>query len=404
MKKKNRKKRNIDGGFLLVLLLAAILGGIMGKRWKSEREVILEEISEPAVEFLYSGYRKAAIEEKEKPLSSYGNCLINEEEKSELENLALLAADKIKAVYEGAESEDDTIQFFYFTDEQQKEAVRILGQSGFVSVAEDVNMENYEKVEDFYSSYLEKHDALVTIFEVNREGRIGAYTFIYREDRLQTFYVGIKWQEGKGPQITDTLVSDVAEITLTEKGYFIYAYESVIAHSSLRQYWRIRPLSDKCRELTAKYIKGLSYLDYNILSVNWNGNNVEEILEPCIFEDVYRIITGNNLQTENGRIPAKIYEKVMTTGFPVSEEQLRNKCGYDMDSDSYPYEMIFESPYQPFGEVTDYTENKDGTLTLHVEGVWPDYNSDCAFVNEVTVLPFQDGTFRFLSNTIEKRF
>jgi len=42
----------------------------------------------------------------------------------------------------------------------------------------------------------------------------------------------------------------VAEIKLTEKGYFIYAYEYVIAHASLRQYWRIEPLPEDCQELT----------------------------------------------------------------------------------------------------------------------------------------------------------
>ena len=29
--------------------------------------------------------------------------------------------------------------------------------------------------------------------------------------------------------------------------------------------------------------------------------------------------------------------------------------------------------------------------------------TDCAFINTITVLPFDDGTFRYLSNSIEKR-
>ena len=65
--------------------------------------------------------------------------------------------------------------------------------------------------------------------------------------------------------------------------------------------------------------------------------------------------------------------------------------------------MIYASPYPPFGEVVDYTENGDGTITLIVDGVWPDYNSDCAFTNKIVVRPFADGTFKYLSNTIEKR-
>ena len=99
----------------------------------------------------------------------------------------------------------------------------------------------------------------------------------------------------------------------------------------------------------------------------------------------------------------------MTTYFPVSIEQLREKCGYDEKSNSYEYEMIFESQYPPFGEVVDYsvnsadTENPDGTITLVVDGVWADYNSDLAFTNIIVVQPFGDGTFRYLSNSIEQK-
>ena len=39
---------------------------------------------------------------------------------------------------------------------------------------------------------------------------------------------------------------------------------------------------------------------------------------------------------------------------------------------------------------------------LIVDGVWPDYNSDLAFRNKIVVQPFGDGTFRYLSNSIEQ--
>ena len=194
----------------------------------------------------------------------------------------------------------------------------------------------------------------------------------------------------------------MAEIKLTEKGFFIYAYEYIIPHASLRQYWRIKPLSEKCKELTEKYISGLSYVNYNLLVTNWDAENVEDILMPCMYEDIYRVYTGENLKTEDWKIPAEEYERVMTTYFPVSVEQLRENCGYDETSDSYKYEMIYARPYPPFGEVVDYTENTDGTITLFVDGVWPDYNSDQAFRNVIVVEPFEDGTFRYLSNSIEK--
>lgn len=161
-------------------------------------------------------------------------------------------------------------------------------------------MKNYEAVEEFYSAYLEDQDAMVTIFDVNPDGIIGAVTFLYREGRLQTYYVGVGWQEGGKPLIMSTLASDIAEIRLTEKGYFIYAYEVLIYHSSLRQYWRVKPLSDRCREFTEKYISGLSYVNYNVLVTDWDSSNVEDILMPCMFEDIYRIDMGENLRARTG--------------------------------------------------------------------------------------------------------
>ena len=143
-------------------------------------------------------------------------------------------------------------------------------------------------------------------------------------------------------------------------------------------------------------------MNYNVLVTNWDSSNVEDILMPCMYEDIYRIYTGENLKTQGWEIPAEEYEKIMTTYFPVSVEQLREHCRYNADHNSYEYEMIYASPYPPFGEVVDYKENTDGTITLIVDGVWTDYNSDLAFRNEIVVQPFEDGTFRYLSNSIEQ--
>ena len=65
--------------------------------------------------------------------------------------------------------------------------------------------------------------------------------------------------------------------------------------------------------------------------------------------------------------------------------------------------MIYARPYPPFGEVVDYRYHNDGTITLIVDGVWADYNSDFAFQNVIVVQPFEDGTFRYLSNSIEEK-
>lgn len=400
-------------GFLILILLLAVIVGVIGcGKLHTEEKKVAEEVWEPPGEIESSTTVKEDDTNTETYIESAcwfipqaNDCLISDEEKEHLKTTALSAAESVREIYRDiviSDAPSYSSGISEFTSEQRKAVVEQLGRSGLLSVEEDTDMQNYEAIELFYADYLSGQDSMVTVFEVQRDGLIGAVTFIYRNGKLQTYYIGVRWKEGGIPEIQGTSVSNVAEIKLTEKGYFIYTYENAIAHASLREYWRIEPLSDDCRELTEKYISGLSYVNYNMLVTNWNSSNVEDILMPCMYEDIYRIYTGENLKTEDWKIPAEEYERIMTTYFPVSVEKLREHCGYNEGSNSYEYEMIYASPYPPFGEVVDYTENADGTITLIVDGIWPDYNSDLAFRNTVVVQPFEDGTFRYLSNSIEQ--
>lgn len=355
-------------------------------------ECFLEESGDPA---------EVYIGETSEPVS-----ILTAEEEQNLQKEAMAAAEQCMELYKKVEiayPETEYSRIEGFSDQQRKDVVKQLGEQGLVSVSDDVNMENYQKMEDFYSAYISGRDAMVTVFSVHREGNIGALTFVYRNEKIQSYYVAVGWREGGIPEIKSFGINDLEEIKLTEKGYFIYTYTEVIAHGNLREYYRVKPLSDECRELTKKYIYGLSFVNYNMLVTNWDASNVEEILMPRMFEDIYRIYTNEPFRTEGGLIPAEIYERIMTTCFPVSVEQVREYCGYHADANGYEYEMIFARQFPPFGEVVDYKQNEDGTITLYVDGVWPDYNSDYAFTNQIVVQPFEDGTFRYLSNTIEQK-
>ncbi len=401
------------GLLLLILLIAVILSVLCWSKFHGKSEKKAEEVWEPPV--VISEKETETIPEETVTETSEesafwfipqsADCLLSETEKQQIQDQVLLAAESVGEIYKNvivSDAPNYSSGVAEFTAEQRKAVVEQLGSAGLVSVEKDTDMQNPDEIERFWAEYQKGQNSMVTVYEIHQDGVIGSITFIHRNHKLQTYYVGVRWKEGGVPEIQGISVSDVAEIKLTEKGFFIYAYEYIIPHASLRQYWRIKPLSEKCKELTEKYISGLSYVNYNLLVTNWDAENVEDILMPCMYEDIYRVYTGENLKTEDWKIPAEEYERVMTTYFPVSVEQLRENCGYDETSDSYKYEMIYARPYPPFGEVVDYTENTDGTITLFVDGVWPDYNSDQAFRNVIVVEPFEDGTFRYLSNSIEK--
>ena len=403
-------------GIVILIMIFVISAGIIIIEQRKKQEFQAEEVWEPSI--VIENIREKESERENSVVDSSTTespywlipqaeeCLNSDEEKGELQKNVLSAVTWVSNIYKETiipEEQKNVIGGIQFPDEQRKKVVEQLGNAGFVATVENANMQNYQELERFYADYQNSQDSMITIYDVYRDGMIGAVTFIYREERLQTYYIGIQWKESGIPEIEGTSVSDVAEMKLTEKGYFIYAYKNVIAHASLRQYWRVKPLSEECRELTRKYLSGLSYVNYNLLVTNWDSSNAEDILMPCMFEDIYRIATGENLKVGNGQIPAEEYEKIMTTYFPVSVEQLREHCGYDASSNTYTYEMIYASPYPPFGEVVDYRYNEDGTITLIVDGVWADYNSDFAFQNVIVVQPFEDGSFRYLSNFVEEK-
>lgn len=329
------------------------------------------------------------------------NSLLTETEKDNLQNLALKAAKKSSDLYQSI-SKDDS-QTTALSVEQMQEIVNRIGDMGLTCVSDDNNMVNYEAAERFARAYEMGEDAQFTTFTIYSDGMFIELTFTYRSGQVQIYSVGIVWNKNGIPEIDCVNENNIIELKLTDKGYLIYTYEHTIAHGNLREYFRVKPLSDKCRELTKKYISGLSYVNYNLLVTNWNKSNVEDILMPCMFEDIYRISAGKTLKTEEGMIPAKVYEQIMQTYFPVTIEQIRENCYYHENSNAYEYEMIFPRQFPPFGEVVDYTYNADGTITLFVDAVWPDYNSDCAFENQIVIEPHEDGTFRYLSNHIEKR-
>ncbi len=381
--------------YITISLLVILLVAGCADKDRQDTPVQVNE-PEPSVE---------SSEEPENPFTPHSADLLSEEEKEQLQNTALAAAESVKELYKDsiiADTAHYSSGVSEFSSEQRKAIVEQLGKDGLVSAAEDANMQNPEKVEAFYTDYLNGQDSMVTVFDVQRDGLIGAVTFVFRKGQLQACYIGIQWKEDGTPEIQSISTNNVAEIKLTEKGYFIYAYETVIAHGCIRQYWRISPLSEKCRELTKKYISGLSYLDLEVLAKDWDSSNAGDILAPSLYDAIYRIHTGKILPSDTRMIPAEEYESIMTTYFPVTAGQLRERCGYDEGSGSYEYEKMHVTQYPPFGEVVDYTENADGTITLIVDGVWPDRNTDLAFRNTVVVQPFEDGTFRYLSNSVEK--
>lgn len=308
--------------------------------------------------------------------------------------IRILQSDAIRKLYEDEDISNNSDLIY--------DAVDILGSSGLICFADDTNMYNYQLFQSFYRNYTDGGGRdYICVYRVNRDASVTEMTFVYDDSRIQMIFNTAKFENHDWKFIA-TGIRDLKDMKLTQKGYFIYTYSNIIAHGGLKEYFRVSPLTDECRELTRKYVYGLSYVNYNMLVIDLDESNASDILVPCMFDDIYRLYTGENLKPDGGWIDADKYESVMLSMFPVTVTELRDNCDYNSEKNSYRYQVILGKQYPPFGEVVDYSYNDDGTVSLIVDAVWADEGSDIAFRNTLTVKPEEDGTFKYMSNHIEK--
>lgn len=308
--------------------------------------------------------------------------------------IGILQSDAIRKLYEDEDISDNSDLIYG--------AVDILGSSGLICFSDDTNMYNYQLFQSFYRNYTDGGERdYICVYRVNRDASVTEMTFVYDDSRIQMIFNTAKY-ENRDWKFIATGIRDLKDMKLTEKGYFIYTYSNIIAHGGLKEYFRVSPLTDECRKLTRKYVYGLSYVNYNMLVIDWDESNASDILVPCMFDDIYRLYTGENLKPDGGWIDADKYESVMLSMFPVTVTELRDNCDYNSEKNSYRYQVILGKQYPPFGEVVDYIYNDDGTVSLIVDAVWADKGLDIAFRNTLTVKPEEDGTFKYMSNHIEK--
>jgi ketosteroid isomerase-like protein len=303
--------------------------------------------------------------------------------------------------------EEDTLRnvtkVWEFINQPRISVLEALGQLGVIATTDGANTQNGEKFNPFYDDYLSGKSGMVTIFKVYDDGVIGSITFLNRDEEIQSYYVGVKPGANGEPCISEKSVQEIASVKYTPKGYFIYEYKDPMLHAGSHGYFRLSPMSDECRSLTDRFLKYLDFQKYKLMVCDWDEKTVNELLMPGMFEDFYYIKYSEAYRDSFDSIPADLFEEVMTTYLPVTVSDLRKAYEYNETSGTYSQETVYNSPYPPFLEVTDYKYNADGTITLYADGVWPDYDSDHAFTNEIVVKPFKDGTFRILSNDVTEQ-
>lgn len=208
----------------------------------------------------------------------------------------------------------------------------------------------------------------------------------------------------------------VLEWELTDKGNFYYRiYPAGDKHYSDFALIRMVEPDRELYDLNMKYIWAGGYLGTNIFLMDWTvgdwGNLSFNDLWECLYYDCY----GEQfwpeeyeyiLEQDCYKIPAAEFEKVVLPYFAIDLDTFREMAQYDAEGDYYPWRMIqtndfvFLYYYTVEPEVTGYTVNSDGTITLTVEMLSTDLATDCLFAHEVTVRPLENGKFQYVSNKV----
>ena len=112
------------------------------------------------------------------------------------------------------------------------------------------------------------------------------------------------------------------------------------------------------------------------------------------------------------QVPEHEFETVISAHFKIDRETIRAKTAYVPKDRVYEYRPrgFYEVDYSdiPYPEVVSGIENPDGTITLFVNGVYPDGKTSRLFSHKTVIRPLKEGeskgggeeAFEYVSNQV----
>lgn len=284
-------------------------------------------------------------------------------------------------------------------------------------------MVNAQAIYDFIEGVESGRDAALTVYQVSDDGGFLRNDIISKDEQQFVLNTRVAWIDDE-PEITFQVQYELSEVRLTEKDNLIFTCiipgnpGSGFSHdgySTPSILIRTAPIDTECAALCKKYIKPISYRWGNLFTVDWSEGNMQNIRYDEVYCSIYAMYSGVELWVRDiGQeddalqgyisVPESDFQMAVCSYLPISKEELREISGYDSSTGTYqayiPYRhRDFDLP-TPEPEVTGYSYNDDGTLTLFVDAVFLDNATDRALSHEVTIWPEADGSFHYLSNKV----
>ncbi|MDO4170024.1 MAG: DUF6070 family protein [Lachnospiraceae bacterium] len=298
------------------------------------------------------------------------------------------------------------------TEKAVHQMINLVASKGYSVTcgAEDYNMQHYKKVNQSLIKARNHKDSDITFYVINSSGIFLYQHLQFQDQKLFVTSASASFDENMEMQLNYVEKLQVYQWNYTKKGWLIW--EKALSRNQemdMHVCYRVLPLDDQCREITQTCIAPIGYFCNNLFLENWDAKSVEKINFNDLFEFLYYIDKGKQLDenkyTEG--IPKKDFEEMIQKYFDISKEKLQKYAHYDRDSETYPWIAIDacnRTPmFQPLPEVVKCEKNKDGTITAYVENVFMEEGEDCSFRHQVTLRKEQKN-WVYVGNKIEKKY
>ena len=297
--------------------------------------------------------------------------------------------------------------------DQMVEKLKSIGCSVTVTALYS-DMENYKELEDFLNASIAGRSGSAVCYEIHSDGGVGRYKYIYDGKDMYILSAKAAWSDDDKPVITYISYTRIKEWKFTDKGWFCYElcvpeYPEVTEIVDGSCMVRVKPITEKNREMSEKCVLGLAYQGNNLLCSDWDIDRMESLDYNGLYEYLYAMKYQEQFPSENypDGIPKDEFESLIMEYLPVTAEEIESYAVFDEEKQTYMWERLGCFNYAPtyfgtsFPEVTDIRENEDGTVTLTVDAVCSMILCDDAVItHELTVKFAEDGSFRYLGNKI----
>ena len=274
-------------------------------------------------------------------------------------------------------------------------------------------LENAEKLIQFWDDVSKGQDAAAAVWSISSSGSVYCRVFRFADGKGYCIHASGEWDDDGLLRLAYLEKKEILYWDMTPSGFLyqdIYPDRQWTASTLLR----LEPVDHDLYVWTENYVAPIGYHNVNLFLLDWDSGGFGDVCFNDLLPKMVRMEYGEDLRARDfphsdepfphSLIPADLFEAVIYRHFDISLDEFRERAYYDAENDAYPWPDLDcgNIPYYPelIPEVTEVTENADGTVTLHVNVLCPDKHTDHLFEHEVTMNVETDGSFRYLSNRI----